>query len=90
MFLVNSPGPTALQLMPQRLRLAYAFERVSLNVADEPNDPQGLPSVLLYPPSEVLEGGGSNSKLFNDGLDRYPVLPVLGLQQTASHGIRFE
>jgi hypothetical protein len=52
---------------------------------NQANQSQGLGAILLHPPDEILKDGRSNSKLLNSGLDRNPVLVLLGGEETILH-----
>lgn len=53
-FLVDSTGPAAGKLMPERLRLAGSFKRGALHLFEQLDNAEGDLTVLLYPPAQVL------------------------------------
>jgi hypothetical protein len=58
MFLVDTPRPTPNQLVPQRLRLAEARERIALRVSCETDDANRLSPILFCPPSLIVKRTG--------------------------------
>jgi len=49
--------------MLQRLRLAEARKWFPLKLTHKADNPESLRAVLFNPPSQILEGDGSNSRL---------------------------
>lgn len=96
MLLVNTPGPAAGQLMPQRLRFTNPGERISLNVPYQPDDPNSLISILLRPPCDILEGPRGRTLPFSklqfcrSVIQRYSVRTIESRQQPLPHGRRFQ
>ena len=58
MLLVDSPGPAAAEIMPERLGLAETYKGVPLRLSNQSSDPQRLGAVLFDPPGQILECRG--------------------------------
>lgn len=57
-FLIDAPRPTPRKLVFKRFRFADSGKWIALGISRQPYDPDGLASIPLSPPREILEGGG--------------------------------
>ena len=90
MRLINAPGPTTLQFVFQRLRLANTRKRLPLNLTNQTDDAECLGAIFFHPPGEVLKRRMSNSRLFRDILERHGGLPSGSLQEASFHRFALE
>jgi len=58
MLLIDSTRPTSGQFVLQWFRFTNTREGLALDFANESDNPESLGSVLLNPPSQILEGSG--------------------------------
>jgi hypothetical protein len=55
MLMIDAPGPTTTQFVPQRLRLAEARKGLSLRLSDQANDAVCLRPFLFHPRGKILK-----------------------------------
>jgi len=58
MLLVDTPRPTASQLVPQRFRLTNTCKGIALRVSYKTDDTNRLSPVLFCPPCQIVERAG--------------------------------